>query len=79
MTTEDKINSYNHLENIILPTNDISTDSSNYNLLNCNKLNFLSGMSNFYTKVYLSNEQLQQIKEQIKNDIDTGNSVKKQW
>ena len=59
-------------------TSGTDTDSSTNNLPTPDDLNFQSGMSNFCLKAYLSNEQLQQARESIRSDMNTGKSVKQQ-
>ena len=60
------------------------TDESTNNLSSLNNnpiyndLNFSDGMSNFCLKVFVSNEQLQQAREEIRKDMDSGKSIKQQ-
>ena len=54
------------------------TNASCNNLPKNEELNFSSGMSNYCLKAYLSNEQLQQAREEIRNDMNTGKSIKQQ-
>ena len=41
-------------------------------------LNFSTGMSNFCLKAYLANEQLQEARESIRNDMASGKTIKEQ-
>ena len=43
-----------------------------------NDLNFANGTSNYCLKAYGSNEQLQQAREEIRKDMDSGKSIKEQ-
>ncbi len=43
-----------------------------------NDLNFSNGMSNYFQKACVSNEQLQQTREEIRKDMDSGKSIKEQ-
>ena len=56
-------------------TNDPSS-SLNNNPTISNNLNFSYGMSNYCLKAFVSNEQLQQAREEIRKDMDTGKSIK---
>ena len=97
MTANENTETYNQVNDIILPNKDITkrvtdrdpsistemtsgtnTDSSTNNLPTSDDLNFQTGMSNFCLKAYLSNEQLQQARESIRADMNTGKSVKEQ-
>jgi len=93
MTANEKSDTYNQVNNIIIPNKDskkvtdgdpsISTEttsdhSSTNNLPNCDNLNFLTGMSSFCLKAYLTNEQLQQGRESIRIDMNTEKSMKEQ-
>ena len=55
---------------------DIDTEVTPNNLPTCEDLNFSTGMSQYCLKAYLSNEQLQQAREEIRQDMITGKSVK---
>ena len=55
---------------------DNDTEVTPNNLPTCEDLNFSIGMSQYCLKSYLSNEQLQQTREEIRQDMITGKSVK---
>ena len=55
---------------------DVDTDVTPNNLPTCDVLNFSTGMSQYCLKAYLSNEQLQQAREEIREDMNIGKSVK---
>ena len=44
----------------------------------CNDLNFSEGMSSYCLKAFVSNEQLQQAREELRKDMDSGKSIKQQ-
>ena len=44
----------------------------------CNDLNFSEGMSSYCLKAFISNEQLQQAREELRKDMDSGKSIKQQ-
>ncbi len=54
------------------------TNASCNNLPKNEELNFSSGMSNYCLKDYLSNGQLRQAQEEIRNNMNTGKSIKLQ-
>ena len=56
-------------------TSTINNPSSE-NLPKNNELNFSSGMRSFCLKAYFSNEQLQQARKEIRQDMNTGKSIK---
>ena len=76
---------FSHLEGMrtdsITTQTDLCTESDKSSLNNnpiSNDLNFSSGMSNYCLKAYVSNEQLQQAREQMRKDMDSGKSIKEQ-
>jgi len=52
--------------------------SPNNNPICNDDLNFSNGMSKYCLKAFISNEQLQQAREEIRNDMDSGKSIKDQ-
>ena len=68
-------------DSITTTQTDPSTESEISSLNNnpiLNYLNFSNGMSNYCLKAYVSNEQLQQAREEIRKDMDSGKSLKEQ-
>jgi len=59
-------------------TTDADHSSTNNRLNSSNELNFVSGMSQFCLKAYLTNEQLQEAREAIRNDMATRKTIKQQ-
>ena len=63
-------------------TTSIDTDQSSLNNNPSDEinsiLNFSTGMSNFCLKAYLANEQLQEARESIRNDMASGKTIKEQ-
>ena len=55
---------------------DIDTEVTPNNLPTCEDLNFSTRMSQYCLKAYLSNEQLQQAREEIREDMIIGKCVK---
>ena len=60
-------------------TDETTISSLNNNpICNNDHLNFSNGMSKYCLKAFISNEQLQQAREEIRNDMDSGKSIKEQ-
>ena len=88
MTAKERSNEYHQLNEIILPSNRLQCDGDTMteteseptldNLPTHEHLNFSTGLSQYCLKAYLSNEQLQQAREEIREDMNNGKSIKQQ-
>ena len=88
MTTEERSNQYHQLNEIILPSNRLQCDGDTVteteteptlnNLPTHEHLNFSTGLNQYCLKAYLSNEKMQQAREEKREDMNNGKSIKQQ-